>query len=455
MVVLGFGLMTTCGYLFSMVLTPKLKIVERVGIGYVLGLGLVTFVMYYLPIFGIPFSVISVGLPVVMLTIALFSMIILSRPLRMPRVDLFSLIQRFKVKFAQLTSFELLIIFFLIAIVLLSLLLALYWPVYNWDSLWIFDFSAKVFYQSRTVDIEIWQLPRLAHRPLLEPLAHVWLYLLGGSQPHVIHWIFFIATLMIFYGLLRDSHDRLTALIATLILGSTPLIFYHSTIALSNLPATSYFVPGIILLDRWFYKGDRGDLRIGAVMFAMAFWARQSSDPYLLAGLMILALKSLKHRSAYTLFVIALTVIMVNLPWNIVKSLSLGEASFYYDKMNFFFTPSIRRLASVLWTMVTELWDWDNYYGFVGLLLLITIAVQPSRLRTHSTIPAVIGLALVTATGVLYVIHGDQEPVRYFFHVLDDMTLPLVPLAVYWSVPAIMEMLGKREIGGRGCRRST
>jgi hypothetical protein len=79
------------------------------------------------------------------------------------------------------------------------------------------------------------------------PLSLALGYWAGADQGKAIDLFFFAAALLVLFGFLRRHLPRIGALLATLALAATPEFWNHASLALTNLPAASFYAAGMLL----------------------------------------------------------------------------------------------------------------------------------------------------------------------------------------------------------------
>jgi len=130
----------------------------------------------------------------------------------------------------------------------LSFTLTIYYPVYVWDALALYDFRAKIIAQTGFFVQVAGNFTYFAQYPLLTSLTHTIIYLFGGNNPQFTYSIYYVSFAVIFFSLINKESGRLIALIASLFLVTSPEIFQHSIIAYTNLPYTILYVVGVLYL---------------------------------------------------------------------------------------------------------------------------------------------------------------------------------------------------------------
>ncbi len=310
-ILLGFLLTITFGLLVSFMVAPKLKAVERLGVSYVLGLGFQTLFMFFSYLFGIKFTLIN---SFFILFIAIIPFLIAFWKKIIPfLVDLKS-----DVSMHGFSKTEKIIVYIIMFFITFSLIYTLYWPVSAWDSLVLYDWRAKLFYETGTM-VEGIRSGDFFGVPLLTSLAHTWEYLLGGKYPEFIYSLFLFAFAAMFYGSLVKFTSRLVSIFATLIVVTLPDIFTHSTFSYTNFPYTVYFVMSTIYLYISIVKKEKGYFVLSAILLGLSTWAR-STEPFWLVNLFILIIYFLYKKKFWQPVAFSIIFFLIRQPWVIFEN---------------------------------------------------------------------------------------------------------------------------------------
>lgn len=317
LVFLGILLTVLFGLLVSLVISVKIHPLERLGLSYVLGLGLLTFLMFLGYVVGLKFTLTNTT--VILLVSIIFLLILTRNSIK----SFFRELKALK-KFPSFSLSEKLIIFVLVGLFIYSFVLSLYWPVADWDALALYDFRAKIFVDTGAM-VEGIRRGYFFGYPLLSSLADAWIYFLGGNNPKFIYSLFFFTFILMFYGATRRIGARRTALLSTLLLATTSSIFSHSTMVYTNLPYTVYLVMGTVYLYFWLIKKETGYLFLSALMIGLSTWTR-STEPFWLTTLVIVVLYSLVRKKPTQLLLYLLIFFSIQQPWKIYESQMAGKA---------------------------------------------------------------------------------------------------------------------------------
>lgn len=309
------------GYLLSVILIKKMRLPERLGISYLLGFGIFTLLMFCYSTLGIKITLISTLLALgICITVASILFKILKRKIS---INLFEFIK----SIFHLSRIEKIIVLAITAIVVASLIITAYFPVYIWDALALYDFRAKVIAQfgfyTQIAGNYVW----FGGYPLFTSLSHTLVYIFGGDNPQFLYSLMYISYILVFYGALREIVNKKNALITTLMLATIPVLFDHSTFAYTNLPYTIFLSMGSIYLYVWLVKNKPiGYLLLSAIMTGLSTWTR-SAEPFWMVNIVILGFLSLYRFKKYLLTSIlyVFTFLLIREPWNIVNRYLLSS----------------------------------------------------------------------------------------------------------------------------------
>lgn len=166
----------------------------------------------------------------------------------------------------------------------------------------------------------------LRNYPPLVMLAYGFIYFLGGTNPLFIFSLLYICLCVIFYWRLAalGVSNKLSATF-TLILGTTPILWWHSFLGLLNLTSGYFFVSGSLFwftfLKKNIYKGEPephgyDDLILAGFFYGLAVFTRPEAMVYFFIPFVLLLyfLRNSKenYKAAY-LFI--LPVLFFGLAW--------------------------------------------------------------------------------------------------------------------------------------------
>lgn len=298
---------------------------EKIFIGFGLGSGLQTYIMFLTGIAGIPFSFTLFFLLDVLIA-ALFAVFLYHAA-----ISAHSL-QRERVEASP--SFKFVIAAALTAWVALKIGFVFYEnlarPIYTWDA-WIhWAPGAKLFFYEKgfllgSEEHYFGKSYRYPGHPMLFTLLQIWSALSLGEfhEIYVKFWsfLFFVGILGLTYFSLKTEVNRFHALVTIFLLSGFPLMTFHGTDAYSDLPLGFYALAGTIFLYRYLNTQTRIPLILSAFFFSMAALTKNEGLFFpLSAGVVILtALFTGKGFRKKDLFIFVLVFVAFFGPWFLFK----------------------------------------------------------------------------------------------------------------------------------------
>jgi len=245
----------------------------RLAISYLLGLSLLTLLMFGTNLLGLPLNTTN--------SLLLFALTIIPLIILYPHLPSTPKISTSPSKLNKILKG---IILVLSLVVLLN---DSYRIVGEWDSLTLYDFRARRIVETGSIAkaAEI-QGSYFYSYPLFTSLFHSFTYLLGFSSPMLIYGLIFISFLTIFYSLLRTHANEFLSLLGTILLIFAPHLFWHAQIAYTNLAYATYLSLGALFLLEW--KDNKSTIFaiLGMFFTGTSVWVR-STEPFWLGNLLL------------------------------------------------------------------------------------------------------------------------------------------------------------------------
>lgn len=182
------------------------------------------------------------------------------------------------------------------------------WPITDWDSLALYDFRAKVMIIDESIKTGL-DLGYYYQYPPYTSFLHFMMYQSEFPQVKIVYSAIYLSFIISFYALLRKKVDKNIALFFTALLSINPLIFEHSHIAYTNLAYTSFFVLGSIYAWHSIEEKKQRLLILATLLIALSTWTR-NTEPFWLISLFYLGLHLWQERKKTIAF---LPYLMVSL----------------------------------------------------------------------------------------------------------------------------------------------
>jgi len=310
------GIFTFGFFVADILLGRKAHILERIAVGFLLGSGIFTFVLFLANWkLNIPFGLKESLLILLSLNIIAFLLdIFFDRKGKVKKI--FDYNFNFKEGFENSSSFEKIIIGLILFLFFSSLIHNLYWPVSDWDSLAVYDFRAKSFLLTGYMKDAINSGYFTAY-PLYTSLSHTFLYLLGFKNPVFFYSFLYISLIVsLFFVMHRITHNRTFSLLFALLLSFNPFIYGHSLMSYTNLPYTVMIAVGFayILFSFLNERLDFAAFTLGAVLVSLSSWVR-SPEPFWLLAFPFIILFSLYSKKVFHFIFLSLVVYFPRFIW--------------------------------------------------------------------------------------------------------------------------------------------
>lgn len=301
-------LITLFGIQLTRLIVNDIPRTNNYAIGFLVGLGLTTFISFVLSWLGIKITYESV-----LATVLSLCLILLLRGSNVYGKNDNNNFSMYEKVVLGLIAFALII----------SFAISIYYPITAWDALALYDFRAKVIADTGYFVQVANQFNYFSHYPLFTSMSHSFIYLSGGTNPQFLYSLYLVAFAASLYSLLKMSVSRSVSLISTLILVLTPELFEHSTIAYTNLPYTIFYVLGIVCLYVSYLKNRHDYLLLAGILIGLSTWVR-ADLPFWITGVIFAIIASFRSKKIQTLFIYMLPFLIIQQTWNHFASSVFG-----------------------------------------------------------------------------------------------------------------------------------
>ena len=400
MLFIGFFLIFLFGYKLSRILLPEAEKLEQVSLGYILGIGIFTFIWFLLNWAGIPYNLISGFVLLLSLNIILFAVdrVICKTKKRSPIINLSY--------FKKLNTIEKFLLGIVIFLCVSALVQDIYWPIRYWDSLVLYDFRAKVFTLTGFMQDAIARGYFFGY-PLLTSLAHTWVYLLGGTNTSFLYALLYISLLISFFFNLKKLNIGKTAVFfLTAAVAVSPRLFDHTQWAYTNLPYSIYIILGSIYLYFGIKKKDFGAYVVSALLIGLSTWTR-TSEPFWLSCVVIAVVSSVFIKKWLWPIVYVALVGSLMLPWRAFQSTyNMGSVNVVNQVVSTSHYVVQNLQASILkptfdFVMANVVKMYLIYFVLLGAILLIKLFIKSKEWFFATLI--IFDLALTFAGTLMFV----------------------------------------------------
>lgn len=416
---------TLCGYIIISVLLYRdtsTTILERITVGFALGLGLLTFFMFYMGLLDIKFTSATLYIVQALYTLPFIAGYIFLQRTRPHTVFKNEPTLLFMNKTSPILTMACAVILVWLAMKAGFVLFESFnRPIYSHDNWSSWSSGAKFFYYRGGLELNpsseyffggnyrIWH-----GHPLLTPLAEVWMAVNLGRFDEILSkaWspFYYIATITLLYSAIKREGGRVTALACAFMLSSAPLLTYHALDSYADMPLSFYVLGGSVFLWRYMEERRRGPLMVAGLLFAIAAFTKNEGVLYLLFAftalfIYILFEKKLRWRELLYFLVPA----MIILPWIAFKFVHgigyghhIGTAGLHWiDKLHFEIFPIYFK----------ELFYHANHGLIIAFAVVITVIGFMTILKSNIKYLYVIIILIICSFLFLYTTTMDFESV--------------------------------------------
>jgi len=285
---------------------------------------------------------------------------------------------------APFVSVEAILAVLIVDYFLASFILTVYWPVYIWDALTLFDSRAKIFLDQGAAILFGGQftLRYLTAYPFMTSIYHFIVYLFGGDNPQFIYSFFYLFLILGFYSFLKKDNSVKVALLSSFLLASTPIFFHHSTFAYTNLCFVYYFSLGFLYFYRGLEKNIKGELLVGAFLFGLLAWLRPGMELFFLANLFGFFVFCLVKKNIKPIFWFIFFYLAFSVPWHIYNRFLIQKEALDSFTVIGRIMPVFRFDIEGIKKVILGLWDLQrnsDKFGVIFYVFLLALVLFPKK----------------------------------------------------------------------------
>lgn len=441
MTLIGFGIINN--------VIRKEPFLEKISVGFLLGFGLVVVPLFFLTYFHIRLNASIVWITLLSLLGVSLSLFALFRRGKTGTFSLRHVVPWFK----KLSLPQRVLLVLIVSLFAFSIIINLYWPVSTWDSITLYDFRAKL-YANGGLLTDLWEhigrnpqaLSYYYSYPPSTSLAHAVGYLIHDSQVMVIYSFFYLALILLFFSNILRKTSLTIGLFFTFLLASNSTLFYHSTIAYTNLPYATYLIALFFMLERYI-QTQRKEFFVIAIFFSLFSIVIRSTEPFYLVIASLLLIKGFKNRRYIWDFIILFAL-----------SYIIREIAMAHFSRDFFFVtkqlaksadlsitkiissfPDINRLSEIVIYVYRAM---ANYHLYILLFIICSIMFSNTFKKNLSTGVVIILSILILLPGT-FVLSLSYEGWNRIPDSANRLMIFLYPLILYFigSFPQVEHLL--------------
>lgn len=341
--------LTITGFLGTYIFHNKFSLLERIALGYALGIGFITLLMFYVSLIGGHFSSLFVWTTlIVTLSYTIIHLTYCKKGKNIQK-DIIKTWENSKDAVSNSgylkKSIFIIILIGIVYYVLGNLAKSLYFPVSLWDALTSFDYNARLFQEIQNITEAASMHGGIQKYPLFVPLSNALVYILGGTNPHFVYSLLYISLGMLFYKSLRNYVSPLTALLFTFIILSNYFIRFYSTESYTNFPLAFFYGIGVIHIYNFIALDRKDYFWSGSLLVGLSYWVRPESQYFLEATFVIFLIYCIwKRKRIIYPFIMLLIFYAIGKPWewyyssvieNITVPPVIKETSYAFPSINY------------------------------------------------------------------------------------------------------------------------
>lgn len=420
----GFLLIFFLGFGVTQIFLRRETLGEKIAAGYGLGLGILSFTLFVLGIFKIPLTAAST-----LVTLVFLNLILTFFLLKFKKISFH--LRRFS--FPAISLLDKLMIVFLIFLFLWVLLVSLYWPIYTWDPIALYDFRAKIFAQSHSLAWErlFTESPEVVSYYLSYPvnlsLLHTFVYLLGGENPQFLYAGFYVALILLFLANAQKIISQTLSLFFTLILATTPLILAQGTIAYPNIAYAFYYFAAVLFFIKFLSKKENHFLFWGSVFLGLAVLIRPQ-EPFWLVPLLLISPFIIKEKKI-KIFILSLVIFFcLRQSWFFYRATLLPQMK---EPFVITYHWETFRIGEVLQFLGRTLFK--DFFPFFLLFLITTLKIL-REIKKFWFILGLVGLNIVFLFSGTYFLSFNYPEWQLLGDSVQRVSLFFIPLSLYFSL---------------------
>ena len=397
---------------------------ERIALGFCMGLMLITLEMFYvLSRLNIKFSLLSISLPLVPVILAGIFVTVKNKliDLRLPRIP-------------NLSKFEIFLLIMILFQVFFIFSSQMIKPVTGWDAWSLYSLYGKAYFLEGTSSVPA--LPPMIQRQHTA-LSQTWIFTCIGQWNEIFGKLnfafYYISLIVLFYCAARRSIPRMPALLSTYFLCTLPFLVHHATLEYSDFMISIYLFIAVSLLFLWFNNKELRILALSFICLLSTLTIKKESFFHIAIILIIFAFtvfsRKFKMNAEIKLVRYATVIsIFVGGLFMIIRFLILP-----YEGMKLVSTIDFSRI----WPIITVFYDYlfirDNW-NIIWFVLLLLIVFNYNRLRIGFNLN-LFGLVALELFGfMIYYFLSDQATYSWLFFVTPAVRnmLQFMPVAIFF-----------------------
>jgi hypothetical protein len=286
-IIIGLLSFVITGWLSLSFINFKSQFLERIGLSFILGSGLQSIILFvWLSIFQIAATRQNYWIFLLMLLSFLVTINTLFKR------EIGFVINRTKLSILTIIPWLLIFLLFLI-----TLTYSIYEPVYMTDAISLYDFRAKVVFEThdlkRISEVENW-----ATYPMFTSMIHLIFRFWGSGNANLYMPLMFLSFSIVFFSNLARKSNIVLASVGTFFMYSAPILLWQSKVLLNNLPYTIFLCTSIFYGLEAYENSSKSRIILIGLLLGLSAWTRLI-EPFWIIVLIIILVGSIKIKKIW------------------------------------------------------------------------------------------------------------------------------------------------------------
>lgn len=437
------------GFFLISRISVRFSLLEKVGFGLPVGLGLVTVCMVLLDWANVPLN--RTSMSILTGVLLLVSVGVNYNQLRL-------MIEDFKPRSVNLQWFNLLwlgIIGLVVYIEAVNFAKCMVYPTYDRDSLAAFDTIGFVCAQEHTFHLMSIFDPQycphmhgpgssISYLPMIQ-LSYAYVYIFGAVTSKAIPGYLFLTYLIGFYGLCCRRTTHLGAALTLLGVLFAPELISFASMSITNVMQACVASAGLVYVCQWIQRRENHLLWMGFVLLAVNNWMRAEGVVFIGVAWLLVAIVSLKRRSWKTVVwpLLAFVPLVLWMVYSNACGLTSESAVIthpYWDSQKLY------TIFYAAWALLSgaAFYGWTfHVLAYVLIIHLVIVAIKlkypfgPRSRATDFVVPVALLLCIVGYYLVLYQVDYKWDSMENVLaYSAKRFNFCFVPIAWYYIVSA-------------------
>ncbi|MDR2448850.1 MAG: hypothetical protein LBD52_02695 [Prevotellaceae bacterium] len=385
MILSGLLITILLGACMTLSISPRLKLIEVLGLMFPLGMGLQTFLMVCLDWAGVRLTATPVFIFSLSIVAGLVAYLYIRRALLK---EWWTYVRTFTCP--KISWLWLLVLLAIVTVATANVIKTIYYPTFDDDSVRGFNLiglavahdgtfkGCGLFTDSNYPEMH-GAASTMIYAPLLQ-LSYAYVYLLGAATSKIVNALLFLSFIAVFYGLLSRFATHTLAAIATLMTLLTPEMLGFSSMSGTNFAHAVYASLGILCFVTWYYRKIPSLLWMSAALLMLNNWTRTEGIAFIGAACAVLLWHSIQTKQYKKLLLFAGLCLFPILFWNMFLKVHHMEATQALILKPYWDGGKIAVIATEMWRLFKSI----SFYGltftaFPVILLLNAWAIFKQR----------------------------------------------------------------------------